>query len=72
MVYTEKILKVNLMFQLVAIKPLICDEENLKLVSKVLENVEVCCHGFDDSLKNIKTGDFVYLDLYIPTTPHLY
>lgn len=47
--------------------PLICDEENLKLVSKVLENVEVCCHGFDDSLKNIKTGDFVYLDPpYIP------
>jgi len=47
--------------------PLICDEENLMLVSKVLQNVEICCHGFEDSLKNINTGDFVYLDPpYIP------
>ena len=37
------------------------------LQSKVLQNVEICCHGFDDSLKNINTGDFVYLDPpYIP------
>lgn len=47
--------------------PLICDEKNLLLVNEVLQNVEICCHGFEDSLQKINTGDFVYLDPpYIP------
>ena len=43
------------------------DEENIRKVNKVLQNVEIGCHGYEDIISIIKKGDFVYLDPpYIP------
>ncbi len=42
--------------------PLICDEQNLRRVSKVLKNVEIKCQDYKEVLKKAKKGDFVYFD----------
>lgn len=42
--------------------PLICDEENLRRVSKSLENVFIKHQDFKEVLKRAKEGDFVYFD----------
>lgn len=48
----------------------IVDENNLRSVSKVLQNVNIQCHSYEESLENISAGDFVYLDPpYIPKDP---
>lgn len=42
--------------------PLICDEVNLRKVSKALQNVEIKHQDYKETVKNAKKGDFVYLD----------
>lgn len=42
--------------------PLICDEVNLRKVSKALKNVEVKKQDYKEVLKKAKSGDFVYFD----------
>lgn len=42
--------------------PMICDEENLRKVSKVLQNVEIKHQDYKAVLKKAKKGDFVYFN----------
>lgn len=42
--------------------PLICDEINLRKVSKALKNVEIKKQDYKEVLKKAKKGDFVYFD----------
>lgn len=42
--------------------PLICDEENIRNVSKYLKTVSIFNLDFEEFLKKAKAGDFVYLD----------
>src|SRR3989338_424152 len=42
--------------------PLICDEDNLKKVSKALKSVEIKKQDYKEVLKKAKKGDFVYFD----------
>ncbi len=42
--------------------PLICDEINLRKVSKALQNVEIKHQDYKHVLKKAKKGDFVYFD----------
>lgn len=42
--------------------PLICDELNLRRVSKALENVEIKCQDYKNIIEYTKKGDFVYFD----------
>ncbi|MBO9323800.1 MAG: DNA adenine methylase [Roseiflexus sp.] len=47
--------------------PLICDPENLRLVSAALRNVELCVGDFSDVLHRAEPGDLVYFDPpYVP------
>ncbi len=42
--------------------PLICDVENLRKVSKALQNIEIKHQDYKEILKKAKKGDFVYFD----------
>lgn len=42
--------------------PLICDEDNLRKVSKALQNVEIRHQDYKEVLKKAKKGDFIYFD----------
>ncbi len=42
--------------------PLICDEDNLRKVSKALQNVEIIHQDYKEVLKKAKKGDFIYFD----------
>ncbi|MBS3922935.1 MAG: DNA adenine methylase [Nitrosarchaeum sp.] len=42
--------------------PLICDEDNLRKVSKALQNVEIKHQDYKEVLKKARKGDFVYFD----------
>ena len=42
--------------------PLICDEENLKIVSEKLQNVKIVCGDYRKSADFIDDGTFVYFD----------
>lgn len=42
--------------------PLICDEDNLRKVSKALNNVEIKHQDYKSVLKKAKKGDFIYFD----------
>lgn len=42
--------------------PLICDEINLRKVSKALEDIEIKHQDYKVILKKVKKGDFVYFD----------
>lgn len=42
--------------------PLICDEVNLRKVSKALQGVEIQHHDYKEAVKNAKKGDFIYFD----------
>jgi DNA adenine methylase len=49
--------------------PLICDPENLRLVSAALRNVELYVGDFSDVLHRAKPGDLVYFDPpYVPVS----
>ena len=43
-------------------KPLICDEKNLRLVSKLIENVEIKCGDYSQCEGFIDENTFVYID----------
>jgi DNA adenine methylase len=43
-------------------KPKICDAENLKAVSQVLQRAEIICGDFEKSAKHINDQTFVYFD----------
>jgi DNA adenine methylase len=42
--------------------PIICDEENLRRVSKTLEGVIIRQQDYKNVLKKAKKGDFIYFD----------
>lgn len=42
--------------------PLICDEDNLRKVSKALQGIEIKYQDYKEVLKKAKKGDFVYFD----------
>lgn len=42
--------------------PLICDEINLRRVSKALQNVEIKCQDYKMIVKKARKGDFIYFD----------
>ncbi len=42
--------------------PLICDEDNLKKVSKALQGIQIKHQDYKEVLNKAKTGDFVYFD----------
>ncbi len=42
--------------------PVICDEENLRRVSKALQNVTIKHQDYSSVLKSAKKGDFIYFD----------
>jgi len=42
--------------------PLICDENNLKKVSKALQGIEIKHQDYKEVLKKAKKGDFIYFD----------
>lgn len=42
--------------------PLICDEDNLRKISKALQKVKIVCKDYKHVLKKAKKGDFVYFD----------
>lgn len=47
--------------------PSIFDEDHIKQVSTLIQNVEFCCESFEDALERVKEGDVVYLDPpYVP------
>lgn len=43
-------------------KVIIISQEELNTISKLIENVNFICLDFSESIKNVKSGDFVYLD----------
>jgi DNA adenine methylase len=42
--------------------PLICDEDNLRKVSKALQNIDIKHQDYKEVLKKAKKGDFIYFD----------
>jgi DNA adenine methylase len=42
--------------------PLICDENNLRKVSKALQNIDIKHQDYKEVLKKAKKGDFIYFD----------
>ena len=47
--------------------PMSVDMDNLRKVNKLLQNVEIACHSYEQCLEEINQGDFVYIDPpYIP------
>jgi len=50
--------------------PTICDSQNLLQVHKNLQSVNIECHGYEQIIKHVKKGDFIYIDPpYIPLDP---
>ncbi len=43
-------------------RPLICDQDNLRKVSKALQSVELRTGDYSEILDFVKKGDFIYLD----------
>ncbi len=43
-------------------KPLICDEDNLRKVSKALQGIDIRHQDYKEVLKKAKKGDFIYFD----------
>lgn len=43
-------------------KPPICDAENLKVISGLLQNVDICCGDYSDCEEFIDANTFVYID----------
>jgi len=42
--------------------PLICDEDNLRKVSKALQNIDIKHQDYKEVIKKAKKGDFIYFD----------
>ena len=43
-------------------KPIICDEENLKKLAKLLQNVQIICGDYQDTVDIVDNKSFVYFD----------
>lgn len=43
-------------------QPIICDSENLALVSSVLKQIDIKCGSYEEAVKEAKAGDFIYFD----------
>lgn len=43
-------------------KPTICDDTNLRYVSKTLQNTSILSGSYINAVKDAKNGDFIYLD----------
>lgn len=51
-------------------KPMVCDENNLRNVSRRLKNTAILSGTYNEAVKEAKAGDFVYLDPpYHPINP---
>lgn len=51
-------------------QPIICDKDNLRLVSDVLKQIDIKCGSYDKALTEAVAGDFIYLDPpYEPINP---
>ena len=49
--------------------PTICDEDGLRAVSEALQGVEIRLSDFEDAVRDVNRGDFVYFDPpYIPVS----
>jgi DNA adenine methylase len=49
--------------------PTVCDPENIRKFSKLVESVEFSCQSYDDALRGCGPSDFVYVDPpYAPET----
>jgi DNA adenine methylase len=47
--------------------PMAYDKDNLLTLSKLLQSVEISCHGYENAIDKVNEGDFVYIDPpYIP------
>ena len=44
------------------LNPTICDEVNLRNVADALQDVSISLASYQDAIKNVKPGDFVYFD----------
>ena len=42
--------------------PRICNQDGLRAASRVLQDVELRCAGFEELIRNCQPGDFVYFD----------
>jgi DNA adenine methylase len=52
------------------VNPTICDEENLRACARALQGVELRIADFDEALRGVRRGDFVYFDPpYVPASP---
>ncbi len=50
-------------------KPVLYDESNLRLISRLLQSTELAVAPFEETLSRVRPGDFVYLDPpYQPVT----
>ncbi|MEI6499155.1 MAG: DNA adenine methylase [bacterium] len=50
-------------------KPKICNEDNLKAVSNVLQNISIQSGGYKESITQAQKGDFIYFDPpYLPVS----
>jgi len=48
-------------------RPVICDVDKLQAASAALQNAEIVCADFAETLQHVRRGDFVYLDPpYVP------
>jgi len=48
-------------------RPLICDEPRLRAAAAALQKAKIVCGDFSSTLKNVRAGDFAYLDPpYVP------
>lgn len=55
------------------VNPTICDEENLRSVSRALKNAKIQCIDFSEAVKEAREGDFIYFDPpYQPTSQTAY
>ena len=53
--------------------PLICDEENLKNVSKKLQKTTILCNDFEKIVSSAQANDLVYFDApYVPLSDTSY
>ena len=50
--------------------PTICDGNNLKAVSKLLQEVTILCVDFEEALSTAGRGDFIFIDAPYVTTHH--
>jgi len=49
--------------------PALCDPENVRTVSRAIQNVTFRCESYEQAMERVRPGDFVYADPpYVPET----